>query len=284
MVITAIGKFNVLGPLGSGANSTILHIRRVEDGRDYALKVVTLDGEDDQKYLDQINHELHVGQMLNHPSLVKIHALELEKGFLGLGPVKKAKLLVEYVPGDTLDKAKLIKPAKLYRVLEKVASGLAHMHAKGVLHADLKPANIMMGRGTNAKVIDYGLAWIKGQPKDRVQGTPEYLAPETAAHKMVSERTDIYNFGATMYRLATFQLPPSHVSVDGMKLREKDFKAALKPVLELVPSTNPEFAKLIHDCLEFDAHKRPHEMAAVQARLEKLADAAEATAHPADLE
>ena len=62
------------------------------------------------------------------------------------------------------------------------------------------------------KVIDYGLAWIKGEPKDRVQGTPEYMAPETVEHKLINERTDIYNFGATMYRLVTLQLPPSGVA------------------------------------------------------------------------
>ena len=284
MAIESIGKFSVVGPLGTGANSTIMHIRRVEDGRDYALKLVTLDGNDDAKFLEQINHEYRVGQMFDHPSLLKVFTLELEKGLFGLGAVKKAKLLVEYVSGTTLDKAKLLRPVKLFRVLQKIASGIAHMHSRGVLHADLKPGNIMLGRGTNAKVIDFGLAWIKGEPKDRVQGTPEYLAPETAKHKMVNERTDIYNFGATMYRLATFQLPPSHVPVDGLKMREKDFKAALKPVLEIVPSTHPAFAKLIQECLAFDANKRPADMPAVEAALETLADEAEASAEPGGLD
>jgi len=285
MAIDKIGKFTVVGPLGQGANSTILHIRRDDDGRDYALKVVSLDGDGDRKFLTQLEHELRVGQMLDHPSLVKVHALELEKGFLGLGGVRKARLLVEYVPGQTLDKAKLLKPAKLLRLLEKVAAGLVHMHGRGVLHADLKPNNIMQGRGTNAKIIDYGLAWIVGEPKDRVQGTPEYMAPETCTHKMISERTDIYNFGATMYRLATFQLPPNCLPpMEGVKMRSRDFAAQLKPVLDLAPRTNPAFAELIHHCLAFDANKRPRAMSDVHARLEALADDAEANADPADLD
>lgn len=279
-----IGSISVLATLGAGANSTIFRVRRNEDNREYALKVVSLDGPDDQKYLTQIEHEFRVGRMLDHPHLLKVHALELEKGFLGLGGVKKAKLLSEYIAGDELDKAKLIKPAKLIRIFERVATGLTHMHAKGVLHADLKPGNILVGRGAMPKVIDYGLAWIKGEPKNRVQGTPEYLAPETASHKMVNERTDIFNLGATMYRMATFQLPPSAVPMAGVKIKEKTYAGLLKPVLELAARTPPKFAALIHNCLQFDANKRPANMAEVQARLTEMADEEEAKLSPDEID
>ena len=109
--------------------------------------------------------------------------------------------------------------AKLVQVFERIADGLTHMHKQGVFHADLKPNNLILGRGTRVKVIDYGLAWIKGEPKDRVQGTPEYMAPETVEHKLINERTDIYNFGATMYRLVTLQLPPCWVDRRGRRCR-----------------------------------------------------------------
>src|SRR5205823_3763659 len=130
--------------------------------------------------------------------------------------------------------------------------------------ADLKPNNVMLGRGTTVKVLDYGLAWIKGEPKDRVQGTPEYMAPETASNKLINERTDIYNFGATMYRLATFQLPPSTVPMPGIKLNEKTFKGMLRPVSELSPAAPKELAELIHRCLSYNALKRPERMSEVQ--------------------
>lgn len=284
MTISKIGKFRVLATLGAGANSSILRILRDDDGKEYALKVVTIDGDDDKKYLEQAEHEYRVGQMLHHPNLVKIHCLELEKGLFGLGGVKKARLLVEYVNGQTLDQAKLIKPAKLLRIFQQIAAGLAHMHQKGVLHADMKPNNVMVGKANVAKVLDYGLAWIKGEPKDRVQGTPEYMAPETATHKMVNERTDIYNLGATMYRLATFQLPPSTLPSEGMKLKEKQFLGLLKPVLELAPNTPPKFAALIEQCLQFDANKRPASMIEVHNTLDALADDAEAHLSPDELE
>lgn len=284
MAIDKIGKFKVLATLGAGAHSSILHVRREDDGKEYALKVVSIDGEEEMKFLAQAEHELRVSNMLNHSNLVKVHCLELEKGLFGLGAVKKARLLVEYVKGETLDQAKLIKPARLLRIFQQIASGLAHMHSHGVLHADMKPNNVMVGRGNVVKVLDYGLAWIKGEPKDRVQGTPEYMAPETATHKAVSERTDIYNFGATMYRLTTFKLPPSVIPTEGMKLKETQFRNLLKPVRELAPNTPPKLAELIEQCLQFDAHKRPANMTDIHNVLDALADEAEAKLSPDELE
>src|SRR5262245_59305288 len=191
-----IGKFQVVGNLGAGAHSSILHIRRAADSKHYALKVVPLDGAEDQKYLDQAQHEFKVAQMLDHPNLIKIYALEQQKDWLFR--VKKIHMLIEYVNGKTLDQLPRIALPRLVQIFEKIAAGLVHMHRRQVCHGDLKPNNVMLSRTGDVKIIDYGLSWIKGESKNRVQGTPEYMAPETAKNKLVNERTDIYNFGALM--------------------------------------------------------------------------------------
>jgi len=283
VAIDKIGKFAVLATLGAGAHSSILHIRREDDGREYALKVVNIETDAEKKFLEQAEHEFRVGQMLDHPNLVKVHAFETEKNWLF--KVKKARLLIEFVKGETLDKVKLLKRHKLLRVFEQVAAGMVHMHRRNVLHADLKPNNIMLGRGGAVKVLDYGLAWIKGEPKDRVQGTPEYLAPETATHKLVNERTDMFNFGATMYRLVTFKLPPSVISdLPGVKMTEKTYKGLYKPVSEIVPTTPAPLCALIHKCMEYKANARPESFAEIQSALAAMADEAEAKLDPAELE
>jgi len=283
MAIDKVGKVHILATLGAGAHSSILHVRREADGREYALKVVSIDGKDELKYLEQAKHEYRVGQMLNHPNLVKVYCLEVESGWFS-GP-KKAKLLIEYVPGKTMDQLPLQRMAKLLRVFERIADGLTHMHKQGVIHADLKPNNVMLGRGLTVKVLDYGLAWIKGEPKDRVQGTPEYMAPETATHKVINERTDIYNFGATMYRLATLQLPPLAVSPpDGLPVTEKYYREQFVPVRQRNPLVPEGLAELIEQCLSFNANKRPERMSEVQGVLDQLADEAAAKCDPADLE
>ena len=275
MVIDKIGKFTVLGTLGSGAHSRILHVRRADDDREYALKLVNIDEKDDLKYLEQAKHEFRVGQMLNHPNLVKVYAFETEGGWFS-GP-KKAKLLLEYVPGKTMDKLPLQRMAKLVRMFERIADGLTHMHKQGVYHADMKPNNLIYERGTRVKVLDYGLAWIKGEPKDRLQGTPEYIAPETVSHKLINERTDIYNFGATMYRLVTLALPPTWATPeDGLPMTAKIFKDQLRPVKVANPMVPDGLADLIHQCLQHNANNRPERMSQIQGTLDQLADEAAA--------
>ena len=131
----------------------------------------------------------------------------------------------------------------------------------------------MLSRAGEVKVIDYGLAWIKGEAKDRVQGTPEYMAPETVRSKVINERTDIYNFGATMYRLVTHKLPPSAAgSTDSMRLTEKTWRTLVKPVSDLNPSVPAELASLIDRSLAFNADKRPQRMDEVRGVLGGVAE------------
>ncbi len=267
-----IGKFQVVGPLGTGAHSTIMQVRRAADSKHYALKVVPIDGPEDQKFLDQAKHEFKVAQMLDHPNLIKIYALEEQKDWLFR--VKKVHTLIEYVNGKTLDQVPRIPLPKLVQVFERVAAGLVHMHRRQVCHADLKPNNVMLSRTGDVKIIDYGLAWIKGEGKDRVQGTPEYMAPETAKNKMVNERTDIYNFGALMYRLVTWRLPPPVVSVEdgGVPVDAEMWQRMLKPVDEYAPDTPRPLCELIHRCLSYKAHGRPERASEVQGALDHLAE------------
>jgi serine/threonine protein kinase len=283
MNIDKIGRFIVLETLGSGAHSSVLRIRREEDGREYVLKLISIDSPEDLKYLEQARHEYQVGQRLHHPHLVKVYALEVEKGWFQRP--KKARLLIEYAPGTPMDKLPLLRMPKLLRVLERIADALTHMHKQGVYHGDLKPGNLIYHGGARVKVIDYGLAWIKGEGKNRVQGTPEYMAPETVEHKIINERTDIYNFGATMYRLTTLQLPPCWLPPEGgLPLNSKVFLEQLKPVRSLNPLVPERLADLIHACLHPNAHKRPERMSIVQGVLDELADAAATQLDPNEWE
>ena len=118
--------------------------------------------------------------------------------------------MIEYVNGKTLDTVGRIPMTLLVSIFVKIAEGLVHMHRRNVLHADLKPNNVLLSRTGEVKIIDFGLAWIRGENKGRVQGTPEYMAPRQDKRGIVNEKTDIYNFGATMYRLTALRLPPTN--------------------------------------------------------------------------
>ena len=226
-----IGSFQILSELGKGAHSTIYHIRRHSDSKHFALKVVPILEREDAKYLEQAQHEFRVAKLLDHVNLIKVYALETQRDWFFR--VRKAHLLIEFVNGKTLDQAPKLPVPWLAQVFAKIAAGLVHMHRRGVWHADLKPNNLMLTKTGEIKIIDYGLAWIKGEQKERVQGTPEYMAPEQSKHKTVNDRTDIYNFGATMYRLITARLPPSTVSAPNSPgMSGKLSRSLLKPVQE----------------------------------------------------
>lgn len=267
----SIGKFTVIGPLGTGAHSSILHIRRSADSKNYALKVVPVGSPGERKFYEQAQNEFAVGQMLDHPNLVKVYALESVRDWLFR--VRKVHLLIEYVNGKTLDICPPLRLPYLVQVFERTAAALVHMHRRGVYHADLKPNNIMLSKAGDVKVIDFGLAWIKGQKKDRIQGTPEYIAPEQAKNKIVNERTDIYNFGAMMYRMLTFRLPPCVVAVeDGLPLDAKTWKHLLKPVQEFNAAAPPKLCDLVHRCISFNAPQRPERMSDVQELLKDFVE------------
>ncbi|MCI0459563.1 MAG: serine/threonine protein kinase [Gemmataceae bacterium] len=271
MTIGAIGKFQVLGTLGSGAHSSILHIRRSADSKQYALKVVPIEDKDDLKYLEQAQHEFRIAQMVSHPSLVKVHALETPRDWLFR--VRKVHLLIEYINGKTLDTMKGLSVPRLVQIFERIASALAHLHRRNIWHADLKPSNIMLSRAGEVKIIDYGLARVKGESRDRVQGTPEYMAPEQARGGTVNEGTDIYNFGATMYRLVTWRLPPNVLTAtDDMPMDTKMFQSLLKPVRECNSEAPRELCNLIQQCLSFKPDKRPEHVSEILTVLEQLVE------------
>jgi serine/threonine protein kinase len=267
-----IGKFQVVEPLGKGAHSSILHVRRNADSKHYALKIVSIEGAEEQKFLDQAEHEFKVARMLDHPNLIKIYALEPQKDWLFR--IKGVHMLIEYVNGKTLDQIPRISLPQQAQIFEAIAAGLVHMHRRGVYHGDLKPNNVMLSRTGDVKIIDYGLATIKGQGKGRVQGTPEYMAPETAKSKMVNERTDLYNFGALMYRLVTWRLPPAVISAEdaGAVVDIKMWERVFKPVQDFAPTAPQPLCDLIHKCLSYKAQERPERASEVQGTLDHLVE------------
>jgi serine/threonine protein kinase len=270
-MIDKIGPFQILNKLGEGAHSTILQIRRQADGKQYALKIVKIEQPDDLKFLEQAEHEFEVASKLDHPNLIKIYALERIKSFAFFGSIKEVRQLIEYVNGKTIDTLKIIPMTMLLQIFRDVASALVMMHRRNIFHGDIKPNNIMLGRNGQVKVIDYGLAWIKGQEKHRIQGTPEYMAPEQVK-KTVNEKTDIFNFGATMYRMITWRhIPPVLPQGDhSVPLDEDGWKRQYKPVKECCSVCPSELAQVVDRCLAYRSSHRPESMNEIYQQLQML--------------
>jgi serine/threonine protein kinase len=264
----AIGKFDVLGPLGTGAGSTVLKVRRHEDRKVYALKVVKVGSADDLKYVEQVEHEYAVSRAFDHPHLCKIFDVEVEKSFLG--KPQGAKLLVEYVDGKPLAELSQMSLGKLLVVFAKTASALAHMHSVGVYHADVKPENILVTAEGDVRLIDFGVAWRRGEDKGRIQGTLDYLAPEQARKKIANAKTDVFNFGATMYRmLAGCAVPSAMIEKGSSKFGRID--DLIRPIVDLNPKVPQEVDDLVRRCLRFRPEDRPGSMKEVFRALKDIA-------------
>ncbi|QDV38135.1 serine/threonine-protein kinase [Tautonia plasticadhaerens] len=258
--------YEVVRSLGTGAGSTILLVRDKATGRKYALKVVRRQGPDDDIYVNQAMVEWDVARMLNHPNIVRVLDFRVKKSWFKTTGVE---LLLEYVDGVMLDDllAKLPVP-RLVAFFRRVADAMAHMHRRGVYHGDLKPGNLMITRDGQVKVIDFGTAWIRGEDKGRVQGTPYYMAPEQAQRKVVDEKTDVYNFGATMYRMFTGEY--ANLGIPGLDNGRAN-RARMKSPASMVPDLPKSLSDLIMDCIAPKPDRRPSGMQEVRERLDEIA-------------
>src|SRR5262245_61785288 len=254
-------KYRVVNTLGTGAGSTILLISdKTAGGKRYALKVVRKQEPEDEVYVQQALTEFEAAKKLNHPAIAKVYDCRLKKSWF---KVKGVELLIEYVEGKTLDEIEAPELGQLTLVFCHVASAMTHMHRRGVFHADLKPGNIMLTKNGQVKLIDFGTAWVRGQDKQRIQGTPQYMAPEQANEKAVNDKTDIYNIGATMYRMFTGrfvqQAPP----------RPGEERKVTVPN-KINPRILADLNMLIVACLQTDPAKRPAGMFEIRDQLSKV--------------
>jgi serine/threonine-protein kinase len=260
-------KYRVVKELGTGAGSTILLVSDNSSGKKYALKVVKRQSADDDVYIAQARIEFDVSQRLHHDSILKIYDMKIKRSWFRINGVE---LLMEYVDGRTLDEAPYPDMKRLLLIFVKVAEALAHMHRRGVYHGDLKPSNIMFAKNGAVKVIDFGTAWIKGENKNRVQGTPQYMAPEQAIEKVVNERTDLYNLGATMYRMFTGKYANSGIPTVGIRGIDES-RILMKSPIELNPRIPGTLNETILACLQLSPDRRPAGMFEVQNQLKAVA-------------
>jgi|JI10StandDraft_1071094.scaffolds.fasta_scaffold594327_1 serine/threonine protein kinase len=258
--------YRILKHLGDGAASRVYAVRDPKTKQIWALKHVTLeDTEKDQRYLDQVTQEYEISSKLDHPVIRKMHRLEKERSGLfkvcGLGLVME---LVDATPLSDLPRPPL---AQCVQIFLDVAHALHHMHERGFVHADMKPLNILVADDGHVKVIDLGQACKIGTKKDRVQGTPGFLAPEQAHRDEITPQTDVFNFGATMWWTLLREHAPHARQADGSS---RGARAEVPAPRKLDPTIPEDLSILIQRSLEDKPYQRV-KMAWVERKLEEVA-------------
>lgn len=259
--------YRVMAELGRGAASVIYLIQDPKSKQIWALKHVARETEKDARFLEQTEQEYDIASKLDHPAIRRVERLVKKKS--GLLTVSELYLVMELVDGTSVDR----NPPKTFEqaadIFEQVARGMAYMHAKGFVHADMKPNNIIVDAHGKAKIIDLGQSCPTNTVKKRIQGTPDYIAPEQVHRRPITEKTDIYNLGASMYWALTRQFVPTALAKGDSLVGSLDdeLMERPKPTIEFNPRVPELFDRLIMQCVEIEPAKRPDSMTEVAERL-----------------
>lgn len=207
-----LGKHKLLGHIGSGGMSSVYLARHIKMGDLRAIKVLPQSKLRKSSYLARFQQEAKAIASLNHPNVVRAHDIDNQGD--------THYIVMEYVDGDDLQTiVKKNGPMPFDKVAEYIAQsahGLQHAHDVGLIHRDVKPANILINSAGKIKILDLGLALVSDDAEasltmdfnDKVLGTADYLAPEQALNSHnVDERADLYGLGCTMYFLLTGHPP-----------------------------------------------------------------------------
>ena len=189
------GARYVVGPLlGRGGMGAVYRAHDSELERDVAIKVLSLESDGDEDAA-RLGREARLLARLEHPGIVTVH----DRGTLADG---RPFYVMRLVRGESLDRyAGHAGRGELLRLFLRVCDAVAFAHARGVIHRDLKPHNIMVGEFGEALVLDWGIARALGEPVgDAVAGTPGFMAPEQVAGltSALDARTDVFGLGAIL--------------------------------------------------------------------------------------
>ncbi|HZL37766.1 MAG TPA: serine/threonine-protein kinase [Tepidisphaeraceae bacterium] len=259
-------QYDVLELLGEGAGSVIYSVRDPATGRMYALKHVKRVVDKDRRFVEQVQTEFDISRRFNHPNLRKSYDLKINKTLLL--KITDAYLLMELVEGKALD---VRPPSTMMEIVDTfilAAEGLSEMHRLGYVHCDIKPNNIIRNELGEVKVIDFGQSSRIGTVKERIQGTPDYIAPEQVTRKPLAPQTDVYNLGAALYFSLAGKPVPTLYTVH--KKGENSFllDAAIETPAHLNPRVPAALSNLVMESVASRMEKRPADMAEVISRLE----------------
>jgi serine/threonine-protein kinase len=274
--------YMVTARLGMGARSVIYAVIEPGTRRKYALKrVLRTEPALDDPCIEQVRVEYEVSRHFEHPRLRKSHRLLIRRKWMFFG-IEEVGLLMDLVEGRSLVDKNDYTFSMLMEIFHQAAEGLAALHKTGYLHADMKPHNIIVGPDRKVTLVDFGQSCKIGTAKTRIQGTPDYIAPEQIDKATLDVRTDVYNFGATMYWALTGRNIPTRLQA------LLNTKAVVAGRPGAVPNPS-EFNKavpgpldaLVLQCIRDDRRERPLDMNEVTARLQPvLADALAAEVKP----
>jgi len=279
---TLAGKYNIVEVLGRGGMGIVYKAEDSKLKRSVALKFLPPELIQDEEVRERFVLEAQTAAALSHPNICTIHEIDEEDG--------KSFIAMEYVEGQSL-KEKIEKgPLEIDEALNismQVAEGLEEAHKKGIIHRDIKSANIMVTDNGQAKVMDFGLAKVKGATlltrEGTTLGTVAYMSPEQAKGKEIDNRSDIWSLGVVMYEMLSRELPFKgereasilysvvHEEPKPLKEIKRDLPLELQQIINRALKKKPEsryssVAEMIKDLRKYQDILRAEELGALNLR------------------
>jgi serine/threonine-protein kinase len=241
-----IPGFRIKRKLGSGAMATVFLARQLSLDRLVAIKILPKKFSGNEKFIERFYREGKAAAQLNHPNIVSAY----DVGRAG----DHHYFVMEYVDGptlyDRLSKRQRFSEREAIHIVLQVAAALEHAHARGFVHRDIKPKNVMITREGTVKLADLGLARAMSdqeaakQEAGRAYGTPYYISPEQIRGEMeITPAADIYGLGATLFHMVTGRVPFEGSSPS--QVMHRHLKSPLQPPDHINPEISAGLAQVI---------------------------------------
>ena len=251
------GRYEIRAELGRGMMGVVYRAYDRDLGRDVALKVIrsAVEDADAQSYERRFLNEARAAARLSHPAIVVVHDVGRDPGSAALF------MALELLRGRTVqailgERGALPWPEAL-RLVERVAEGLHHAHEHGIVHRDVKPANIMVLDSGEPKIMDFGIAKVEASQltaAGQLFGTPLYMSPEQAQARPVDARSDLFSLGSVLYEMLAGRRAFAADSVHGIVLQV--VQADPPPPSSLVAGIPEDVDRLVARCLAKNPERR----------------------------
>jgi len=275
--IERIGRYQVECQAGEGATAMVYRARDPEIGRTVAIKVLKQEAFVDQDYLNRFQREAQSAGAISHPNIVTIY----DVGKVADVPYITMEFLDEQSLKELLASGTRLPFKSVVRIAIQLASALDYAHQRGVIHRDVKPANILLiGGGETVKLTDFGIARMQGggdlqrTEVGLVMGTPQYMSPEQVAGHIVDGRSDLFSLGSILYELLTGTKPFDDPNVARLMLQIMEEEP--EPIATKAPGTPMGMQRIVRKLMNKRPERRYETGAQLVKALERELDAANA--------